>query len=267
MNIMSIHNTLFFMDPRNYAAGRTQRYGTSVIVPETTDDDFQTYSTETDLSLNIADGSSPTAVDYIFIKYRGDLGNYRMTPSGGTGSPFTRTVPTTVQNYEGDTVSLEVAGFKHDLFEVPSPVTATSLRLQLTGAGVQVYDLMILELGLEIHANRDWGRILPIRVDRTGFVRQNRRGNVRYAQRLGATRNKWEYDLEFLSRAWRSDVLYREVLSFKEAYPNCAFSREFTRYPEEVLRVTFSDTEIPIALRNPQWKGGGDRMPVRLQER
>ena len=264
---MSIHNTLFFKDPANYQPGRTHRYGTSVIVPETTDDDFETYSTETDLRINIADGSSPTAVHYIFIKYRGDLKSYRVTPSGGTGSAFTRTVPLTVQNYEGDTVSLEVAGFKHDLFEVLSPVTATSLRLQLTGAGVQIYNLMILNLGLQIGANRDWGQILPIRVDRTGFVRQNRRGNVWYAQRLGAARNKWEYEFEFLSRAWRSDVLYREVLSFKEAYPNCAFSREFTRFPEEVLRVTFSDTEIPIALRNPQWKGGGDRMPVRLRER
>ena len=264
---MSIHNTLFFKDPANWETGRTVRHGTSVIVPETTDDDFQTFTTETDLSLNIADGSTPTAVDYVSIKYKGDLTRYTVTPSGGTGTAFTRTVPTTVQNYEGDTVSLEVAGFKHDLFEVPSPMTATSLRLQLTGVGVEVYSLMILELGLQIHANRDWGRILPIRVDRSGFVRQNRRGAVWYAQRLGATRNKWEYDFEFLSRAWRSDVLYREVLSFKEASPNCAFSREFTRYPEEVLRVTFSDTEVPVALRNPQWKGGGDRMPIRLRER
>ena len=65
-------------------------------------------------------------------------------------------------------MSLEVDGYKHDLFEVPSGITGTSLRLQLTGAGVQIYNLFVLELGLEINANGGFSRIHPVEVDRTG---------------------------------------------------------------------------------------------------
>ena len=47
-------------------------------------------------------------------------------------------------------MSLEVNGFKHDLYEVPSAVTATSVRIQFVGSNLKIYALMVLELGLEI---------------------------------------------------------------------------------------------------------------------
>ena len=40
--------------------------------------------------------------------YRHAFRQYIFTPSGGTGSAFTRTVPTTVDTYEGTTTDLEL---------------------------------------------------------------------------------------------------------------------------------------------------------------
>ena len=263
---MSIHNTLFFKHPKNYITGRVKRHGTAVLVNAMTDNKYTTFSTETDVNVDIRDRSgAATGVTHIFVKYRGDLRRYVVRPN--SGSPVTRTVPTEVTNWEGSTVSLEVNGFKHDLFELSSPMTAETVRMQFTGTNVEIYALMLLELGLEIHANRDWSRIHPVEVDRTGRVHRNPRGGLRYVQQIGATREKWEYDLTLLSIDGTTEILYKDLLRWKGAYRNCAFSREFTRFPDEVMLVTFPDLRIPIQPRSNQYKGAGDRVPFRIAER
>ena len=264
---MTLHNTLFFKDPVNYQPGRVRRHGTSVIINAATDNSYETFTTEADLDIDISDGSSPTAVTHLFLKYKGAITTYTITPLGGTGSPFTRTVPTEVQNWEGNTVSLEVDGYKHDLFEVPSGVTGTSLRLQLTGAGVQLYNLFVLELGLEINANGGFSRIHPVEVDRTGRVHRFPRGGLRYVEQIGASRNKWEYDLTLLSIAGETEILYKDLLRWISAYPNCAFAREFTRKPDEVMLVAFPQLEKRIQPRSDLYKEAGDRVPFRVAER
>ena len=268
---MSIHNTLFFSDPRSNLPGRVKRHGTNVLVNEMTDDRFTTSSAEVDVDIDISDGTSPTGVDYIFLKYTGDLTSYTVTPMGGSGRAFTRSnVPTEVQNWEGKTVSLEVDGFKHDLYEVPSAVTATSGRMQFVGMGVRIVQLMVLELGLEIHANKDWAVENPIKVDRTGRMHPNSRGGLRRVQRVGADREKWEYELALISNPdpnYGSMIRYKKFLAWKEQNPNCAFSREFTRFPDEVMLVTFPQLEIRIQPNSGTWKEGGETMPIRVAER
>ena len=237
-----------------------------MLVNQATDNNYNSFTTETDLDIDISDGSNPTAVTHLFLKYKGQLTSYTVTPTGGTGSPFTRTVPVEVQNWEGSTVSLEVDGYKHDLFEVPSGITGTSLRLQLTGTDVRIFNLFVLELGLEINANGGFSRIHPVEVDRTGRVHRFPRGGLRYVEQIGATRNKWEYDLVLLSTV-ATEFPYKDLLRWISAYPNCAFAREFTRKPDEVMLVTFPQLEKRIQPRSDLYKGAGDRVPFRVAER
>ena len=164
-------------------------------------------------------------------------------------------------------MSLEVDGFKHDLFELASEMTAESVRLQFTGTNVKIYALMLLELGLEIHANRDWSRIHPVKVDRTGQIHPNPRGGLRKVQPIGAEREKWEYLLTLLSIEGVTEIKYKDFLWWKAAYPNCVMAREFTRFPDEVMFVTFPDSRIRIQPRSDRYKGAGDRVPFRIAER
>ena len=51
---------------------------------------------------------------------------YSITPSGGTGSGFMdREIPETTKNIGGGEVSTVVNGFTHDLYPLPSRITAT----------------------------------------------------------------------------------------------------------------------------------------------
>ena len=70
---MSINNTLFFKDPFSNLPNRVKRHGQNVFVHEMTDDNFDTSSAVADVAIDISDGTNPTAVDYIFLKYTGDL--------------------------------------------------------------------------------------------------------------------------------------------------------------------------------------------------
>ena len=113
----NLNNTLLFASPRNYSADndRIEIRGTSTPVPEMVDNDYQTHSTEDDVDVNVADADgNPTQIDALFVKYTGDLTSWRFTPSGGSGTDVTRTVPDEITDYAGETVSLQVGGFKHD---------------------------------------------------------------------------------------------------------------------------------------------------------
>ena len=266
---MSIHNTLFFSDPRSNLPGHVKRYNTSVLINEMTDDNFGTSSAEVDVDIDISDGTSPTGVDYIFLKYTGDLTSYTVTPTGGTGAAFSRnSVPSAVQNWEGKTVSLEVDGFKHDLYEVPSAVTATSVRMQFVGTGVRIVQLMVLALGYEIHANRDFSSMEPpARNDRTGVVHPNTRGGIKRVQQIGASREKLEYDLTAMFRTSVNPQDSREFLAWRAKNYNCAFAFEFTRYPEQVMLAMFPQLRVQSSYRARLYKGAGVNTPFEIWER
>ena len=268
---MNLHNTLFFADCINYIPGRITRNGAPVIINQMSDNNYRTFSSENDINVNMRNiAGNATRITHIFVKYIGDLTQIVGTPSGGTGSPFTRQVPTEVTNYEGSTVSLEVDGFKHDLYELETPITATDVRLQFTGTGVEICALMLLELGLEIHANKDWLVENPVKVDRTGEIHENPRGGIRYVPRLGTDREKWRYALTLISNPdphYGSMIRYKEFLAWKEANRNCVWSREFTRHPDEVMPITIITLETEIQPRSQTWKGGGENVPFQVAER
>ena len=270
---MSIHNTLFFRDCINYIPGRITRHGASVIINEMSDNNYKTFSTESDINVNMRDlAGNATRITHIFAKYTGVLDQFVGTPTGGSGTAFTRQVPTEVTNFEGTTVSLEVDGYKHDLYELQTPITATDVRLQFTGTNVQICALMLLDLGLEINANGDFSRILPHKNDRTGQIHEGTRGGVRYVPRIGAAREKWEYDLTLLSiddpdPGIATYILYKAFLAWREVNRNCFFAREFTRFPDEVMPVTLPDRRTTIEPRSQRHKSVGDRVPFQVWER
>ena len=266
---MSIHNSLFFSDPQSNKPGRVKRHNSNVIINEMTDDDFSTSSAESDVDIDISDGTRPTAVDYIFLKYTGTLNSYAVTPAGGVGSAFARAaVPLSVQNYEGASVSLEVDGFKHDLYEVPSEVTATSVRMQFVGTGVRIVQLMVLAFGYEIHANRDFSQMdPPARHDRTGDVHTNTFGGVKRVSPIRNTREKLEYDLTAMFSTGVNLQDAREWLAWRAKHYNCAFAFEFSRYPEQVILAMFPQMRVENPYRSRLYKGAGTRSPFEIWER
>ena len=265
---MSINNVIFFRDCINYQAGRITEHGTTTIISEMSDNSYSTYSSQNDIDINMEDANgSPTAVDAVFIKYQGNLSSYVFTPTGGTGSAFTRTVPTTVDTYEGTTTDLTVDGFEHDLYELTTDTTATSVRMQFTGTP-SIYALMLLESGVEITTNgtgRSFSRIVPVRVDRTGSLRRMPNGGIRRVQPIGATRRKWEVDLQIEFRR-NATVTAKDFTYWQERNENCVFANEFSRNPDEVYPAAFMDLEMASPYRT-LWKPQGKRIAFRIGER
>ena len=243
--LASLHNSLFFEEPLNYEpeSGRVKRRGTSTIVKELTDNDYTTFSTHTDFTINMADANgTPTGFDYIFIKAKGRNIRYSIAPTGGTGQGFTnRLIPETIKNIGGGEVSTIVNGFIHDLYPLPQRVTATSVRLQINGTNLEIYAVMLLKLGWELDANSDFIQMQFEKVDRAGRLSEKPDGEIERVQVLGAERFKWE--AQYTAIVEGSDV--DEWMDWTEANINCGFAREFSRHPEDVYPSFFPTFEMP----------------------
>ena len=266
---MSLDNVIFFRDPVNYQDGRITQHGTTTVVSEMSDNSYSTSSSETDIDINMENAAGgATRIDAISLRYTGDISQYVFTPTGGIGSAFTRTVPTTIDTYEGTQNSLEVDGFTHDLYEITADTTATSVRLQFSGSNIRIYALMLLESGVEITTNgtgRSFSRIVPVRVDRTGSLRRMPNGGIRRVQPIGATRRKWEVDLQIEFRR-NATVTAKDFTYWQERNENCVFANEFSRNPDEVYPAAFMDLEMASPYRT-LWKPQGKRIAFRVGER
>ena len=171
--IASLHNALFFKECVNYFddGARISEHGNpSNIIRAVGDNNYQTFTREKDMVLNIAVNGQPTRVDAIFVKGI-DIEGHSAEPTGGTGVGYNnRMMPLVVKNWEGTEVSTVVAGFQHDLYLLDSHFTATSVRMMFTGANAKITEIMLLEFGLEIDSNADFTQINPDFVDRSGVV-------------------------------------------------------------------------------------------------
>ena len=189
----TLHDTLLFYECRNYNDDndRITVRGATTPVPEMVDNDYTTYSSEDDVDASIVDADgNATRVDAVFIKSKG-VDSYAGTPTGGSGSGWTgRSIPDTVENYEGADIDTEIHGFQHDLYLLPTHFTAESVRLQFTGTDIEIYEVMLLELGFEIDANISYQDMDFNRVDRAGSVPENQSGAGQRVSVLGAERQK-----------------------------------------------------------------------------
>ena len=252
---MTLHSSLFFKNPINYIPGRVTRHNTSTLIVEMTDNNYRTHSSERDVDINMADAlGNPTRITHIFIKAI-NLDSYAFTPSGGNGAGFTgRTLPTMLQNYEGRNSRTIVSGFQHDLYELPSAVTATSARLQFTGTNLEIHALMLLDIGWKINANTRFTQIEFNKVDRTGSLRKNPTGRTRRNQPFAGTRFKWEglYTCQF------RDESLAAFQAWQEENLNFAFAQEYSRYPARVFPATFpalrtSSGYLGLVKSNGEW--------------
>ena len=141
--IASLHNTIFFKECVNYfdKGVRVSVHGDPTnLVRAVADNDYNTFTREKDLNINIAVNGQPTRVDAILVKGI-DIERHSAEPTGGSGSGYThRMMPATVKNWEGTEVSTVVAGFQHDLYLLSPHFTATSVRLTFTGANAKIYE-------------------------------------------------------------------------------------------------------------------------------
>ena len=149
--IASLHNALFFKECVNYFddGARISEHGNpSNIIRAVGDNNYQTFTREKDMVLNIAVNGQPTRVDAIFVKGI-DIEGHSAEPTGGTGVGYNnRMMPLVVKNWEGTEVSTVVAGFQHDLYLLDQHFTATSVRLTFTGANAKITEIMLVGVRL-----------------------------------------------------------------------------------------------------------------------
>lgn len=251
----ALQNILFCPNALNYESGRVTEHGSATVISQMTDNDYETYADETDISIDMQDAAGDaTPVDFVFIKYTGDLRIYVFTPTGGTGSAFTRIVPTTVTDFNGNTVSLEVDGFKHDLYALPTATTATSVRIQFAGTDVQVYALALLASGLEIPPYGTRGAtasdVTPRLANRTGRFVELANGDSRWISGIGTPREKWTVDVQVDFRSNPVTMTAKEFLYWRAKNRNFFFANEFSRNPEEVYPAAFVDVEVGMPYRS-----------------
>ena len=230
--LASVHSTLFFAEPINYQRGRVVEHGTTTVVDEISDNDYTTFSSHTDFDIDVRDAAgTATEFDYVFIKAKGTDITYSLTP-GGVSS---RVIPTSVDGLGGGSVSTVVNGFTHDLFPLSASVSASSVRLQITGAGLEVYAVMLLKLGFEIqHVETSFEK-----VDRAGVLQQSPDGVIE--REAGSQRFKWEGACSCVF----TDRPVDEFMDWSEDNLNFVFARQFSRHPEDVYPASFGALEMP----------------------
>ena len=260
------HNALFFKEYVNSGNRVTVHGSPTDIVRAVVDNDYRTFSNITDYDIDMSWNNQPTRVDAVFIKSKG-VTRHSGTPSGGTGMGWTNeSIPETVENWEGTHISTTVLGFQHHLLLLDQHFTATSVRVQFEGTGIEIYEMMCLEFLLEIDANGDFTEIAPDYVDRSAVIHSSPDGGISRSSALGSERSKWETN--FVVKVVPGKTLLESVDEFlylMSQNPNIVFSQEFSRYPARVYPASFLLTRVPTRLRSDD-KLLGDVVQFRVGE-
>ena len=267
-----LHQTLFFKDCVNYMidSNRVTRHGTSDVVLDINDNDFQTFSTHTDFDINMRVGGVATTIDAVFVKLKGENIRYSVIPTGGSGSGFmNREIPKDLTNWEGSIVSTVFDGFQHDLHFLDDSVTATSVQVTFSGNNIEVYEVMLLELGVTLHANASFFEILHGKIDPTGVIHPSTGGGQFRDEPIGSERWKWKsrYECYFKDRDSQQILMpWREFLAWLEKNKNFIFAPEPSRYPEGVYPALIEDLEFSVRYIS-EVKPAGDVMGFTINER
>ena len=260
-----LQSTLFFKPSITYEDDRVTVHGASIIVREMTDNNYETYSRESDVEINTADADgNPTTIHFIALKTK-KVDRFSFMPSGGSGTGFSnRAMPTRFVATGCEDIPTVVNGYQHELYPLPDPVTATSVRMQFHGRDIEIYAVMLLELIVEI-PDGDFLDILPDKVDRTGEILDFPDGGVDRANVMGAERWKWE--TEYILQVLPSETAFDsvpEVLKFIGDHPNIVHAEEPARHPERIYPAVQASFEISDELQN---RSSGSIVPFRVMER
>ena len=265
----SLHNTFIFRDCVNYRnnGGRVAEHGNaSNIIRAVADNDRETFSTETDYAVDIAVDSAPTRVDAFYLVSKG-VDTHAGTPTGGTGTGWTaRTVPASVDNIRGESVSTVVDGLQYDLFLLDTHFTAESVRLQFTGTGIEIYEVMLLEIVQEINATySDFLGYAAEQVNRTGRVERSPIGAVSV---VDSTREKRDVEMTVHIRPSGRTLIQSpdEFLYLLEANPRLTLAEGFSENPSFLYPSIVGSLEIPAPYHS-SYKPLGYDMTILIRER
>ena len=204
----------------------------------------------------------PSRITHVFVKGI-DLDNYGFNPQGGQGTGFTgRVPPAEVTTYEGTPSRTTVSGFQHDLYELPNPVTATSVEMDFNGADRKVFAVMLLDLRWQLSANSQFTQMEFNKVDRTGDLIENPTGRTRRAPPFAGARFKWEGLYTAIFQGATLAAFHKWI----EENLNFAFAMEFSRYPARVFPATFPAFRLPNGYRTLV-KSSGEWTQFRVAER
>ena len=270
--IASLHNALFFKEYVNASGNRrnvsvSMAHATDIVRAAVADNDYTGLSRMlTDYAIDMSRNNQPTRVDAVFIKSKG-ITQHSGTPTGGSGTGWTNeALPETVENWEGTHISTTVLGFQHHLLLLDQHFTATSVRVQFEGTNVEVYEILLLELLLEIDANGDFTEIAPDYVDRSAVIHPSPGGGIQRSSSLGAERQKWETN--YVVKIVPGKTLLESVDEFVYQMgenPNIVHAQEPSRYPARVHPASFLLKRVPTRLRSDD-KLQGDAVQFRVGE-
>ena len=262
----------FFSYPLNYGSGRSQYKAVA-------DNDYNTFTAQTSMLLHIdtlGDGSG-TAREFtdIFIKGTG-ISSYSaaLTDPANITSPQARTLPETVKNDSGDTVSTVIDGYRHDLHnlwtnEKTAKPKAKSITLTFTAAAgetARIYEVMILDRLLTLDSDGSFSRIEYDSLE-SGSYEPDLRGRRSYVPALGGERDKWLVNLTLNSLRAGSlrDTLADQLLTFIRQYKSFVFAPEYNRYPDRVFPAGWGDARTAIQYI-AKFKGGGRKVSFSIRE-
>lgn len=263
---------IFYAAPLNYGGSRSQY---SAVV----DNDYNTFTAQNSMLLHIdtAGDGSGTAREFtnIFIKGTG-ISSYSaaLTDPANITSPQARTLPETVKNDSGDTVSTIIDGYRHDLHnlwtnEKTAKPKAKSITLTFTAAAGQtprIYEVMILDRLLTLDSDGSFSRIEYDSLE-SGSYEPDLRGRRSYVPALGGERDKWLVNLTLNSlRAGNlRDTIADDLLHFIRRHKTFVFAPEYNRYPDRVFPAGWGDARTAIRYIG-RWKGAGRRASFSVRE-
>ena len=264
--IASLHNALFFKEYVNSGNRVTVHGSPTDIVRAAVDNDYRTFSNVTDYAIDMSRNNQPTRVDAVFIKSKG-ITRHSGTPTGGSGTGWTNeALPETVENWEGTPISTTVLGFQHHLLLLDQHFTATSVRVRFEGTNVEIYEILLLEFGIEIDANSDFTEIATNFVDRTGVVHSDPSGGLGYTPPLGGGRDRWQID--YAVKVVPGKTLLEtpeEFLYWRSENRNHVHAQEPSRFPWRVFPAVFLGKSVPVRYRTND-KTGGELLTFRVAE-
>ena len=229
------------------------------------------------LHIDTAGDGSGTAHEFtdIFIKGKG-ISSYSaaLTDPANITSPQARTLPASVTNDSGDTVSItDLEGFQNDLHnlwtdESTAKPKAKSITLTFTaksGETAQIYEVMILNRLLTLDSDGGFSRLEYDSLE-SGSYESDLRGQRTYVPEIGGTRDKWRVNLTLLSlRQTVRDTIADDLLHFIRGHKTFVFAPEYHRYPERVFPAGWGDAQTAIRYLS-RWKGAGRRISFSVRE-
>ena len=265
----------FFDYPLNYGSGRSQYKAVA-------DNDYATFTEQNSMLLHIdtAGDGSGTARPFtdIFVKGTG-IASYTaaFTNPENITSPAARTLPETVKNDSGDTVSItDLDGFQNDLHSLwqdrtlsiskPKAKSITLTFTAKTGETPRIYEVMVLDRLLTLNSDGGLSRIEYDSLD-LGTVEPDLRKRLSYVPPIGGERDKWIANLTLLSPRTRTtrDTIADALISFIRRYKRFVFAAEYNRYPDRVFPALWPNPETQIRYLS-RWKGAGRRALFSVRE-